>query len=373
MAKIYKCSFGQFMKDVQNEDLSVWLFGCGEKGKNFISKYKTTGIISHLKGFIDNNPNQQGKMIVIENGKFPVCSLQQFVDSKKKNDAILITSSYVLEILKQIEKIDQLQDTSCYIDYLLEELYEPQSFSVGANRKQTIPKQIHYCWFGRKEIPKQFRLYMESWEKYCPDYEVIRWDETNYDVGKCPYAKEAYENGKWAFVSDYARIDILNEYGGIYLDTDVELVKNLDSLLTYDFFCGFERNNYINFGLGFGSVACHPILENLLGIYNEIHFEEDGKVNLTPCAIYQLQAILQYGFVHDNKYQMKGNTVVFPSEVFAPENTLNIQSIQTEHTYSIHHYSSTWWDENEKNELDKMREKVVQCIEYESNLWRLVR
>lgn len=366
MAKVIKCSFHQFVNDVQQKQLRIWLFGCGEKGRKFILKYKTTMVVPCIEGFIDNASEWQGNPIVIESKKFSVISLQQFVKQKKENDVILITSSYVLEILGQLDYIEELNNTPCYIDYLLEELYVPQEFLLAKNRKQYIPKKIHYCWFGPKDIPTKFKEYMKTWTEKCPDYEVIRWDETNYDVGKCPYAKEAYENGKWAFVSDYARIDILNEYGGIYLDTDVELVKNLDSLLTYDFFCGFERNNYINFGLGFGSVACHPILENLLGIYNEIHFEEDGKMNLTPCAIYQLQAILQYGFVHDNKYQMKGNTVVFPSEVFAPENTLNIQSIQTEHTYSIHHYSSTWWDENEKNELDKMRETVVQCIEYES-------
>lgn len=109
MAKIHKCSFGQFVKDLQNENLSVWLFGCGEKGQNFVLKYRTTGIVSHIKGFIDNNPNQQGKMLAIESGKFPVISLQQFVNSKTEKDAILITSSYVLEILDQLQQIEELQ------------------------------------------------------------------------------------------------------------------------------------------------------------------------------------------------------------------------------------------------------------------------
>lgn len=366
MAKIHKCSFGRFVKDLQNENLSVWLFGCGEKGQNFVLKYRTTGIVSHIKGFIDNNPNQQGKMLAIESGKFPVISLQQFVNSKTEKDAILITSSYVLEILDQLQQIEELQNMPCYIDYLLEELYEPQVFLIEASKKQIIPKQIHYCWFGKGEIPEQFRLYMESWKKYCPDYKVIRWDETNYDVRKCQYAKEAYENGKWAFVSDYARIDILNEYGGIYLDTDVELIKNLDVLLSYDFFCGFERNNYINFGLGFGSVAHHPILEYLINIYNGLHFLDGKEMNLTPCAVYQLDAILKYGFKHDNRYQVINNTAIFPSEVFAPENTLQIESTVTAQTRSIHHYSSTWWDKGGKSELAKMREKVVCSLTYKS-------
>ena len=137
-------------------------------------------------------------------------------------------------------------------------------------------------------------------------------------------------------------------------------------LLSYDFFCGFERNNYINFGLGFGSVAHHPILEYLINIYNGLHFLDGKEMNLTPCAVYQLDAILKYGFKHDNRYQVINNTAIFPSEVFAPENTLQIESTVTAQTRSIHHYSSTWWDKGGKSELAKMREKVVCSLTYKS-------
>ena len=365
MAKIKKCQFSQFIKEILQDRLEVWLFGCGEKGRQFVSKYKTTGILHHIKGFIDNNPKMHGCIITIENVDFPVISLQQFTNQKTEQDVLLITSSYVLDILEQINHIEELNDISCYIDYLLEEIYEPQDFTLVSNRKAVIPQKIHYCWFGRGEIPKEFRYYMESWEQYCPDYEIIQWDETNYDVEKCAYMKEAYAAKKWAFVSDYARLDILKEYGGIYLDTDVALVKSLDTFLPYDFFCGFERNNYIGFGLGYGSIPHHPILENLINTYNKLHFIENGKMNLTPCAVYQLEAMLQYGFVHENKYQVIDQTAVFPSEVFAPENSLQIMTTETEQTYSIHHYSSTWWDRGADIELNKLREKVIQCLKYE--------
>lgn len=364
MARINKCSFRQFVNNVQQQQLQVWLFGCGEKGRKFISKYKTTAVIPCIEGFIDNASVQQGNSIIVEKIKFPVISLQQFVKRKKENAVILITSSYVLEILGQLDHIEELNNTPCYIDYLLEELYEPQEFSLAKNRKQCIPKKIHYCWFGQKDIPAKFKEYMKTWTEKCPDYEVIRWDETNYDINKCPYIKEAYENKKWAFVSDYVRLDVLNEYGGIYLDTDIEIVKNLDDFLSYDFFCGFERNNYIAFGLGVGSIQHHRILENLLDTYNHLHFIENGMMNLTPCSEYHLDAILNYGFEHDNKYQVINNVAVFPSEVFAPENTLHITNTETEHTYSIHHYSSTWWSNDQKVALNKVRERIISCLKY---------
>ena len=102
-----------------------------------------------------------------------------------------------------------------------------------------IPKIIHYCWFGGAELPEKDRKCIESWKKFCPDYQIIEWNENNYDVTKNTYMYQAYQAKKWGFVPDYARLDIIYQHGGIYLDTDVELVKNLDSLLENDAFMGF--------------------------------------------------------------------------------------------------------------------------------------
>ena len=118
----------------------------------------------------------------------------------------------------------------------------------------SIPKIIHYCWFGRGEIPERDRKCIESWKKYCTDYEIIQWNEDNYDVTQIPYMQAAYEAKRWAFVSDFARIDLVNRYGGIYLDTDVELIRPLDELLHYGAYAGVEADsNCINFGRGYGA------------------------------------------------------------------------------------------------------------------------
>ena len=128
-----------------------------------------------------------------------------------------------------------------------------------------IPKIIHYCWFGGNEIPEHDKKCIESWKKYCPDYKIIRWDESNYDYKKNSYMREAYEAKKWGFVPDYARLDIVYEHGGIYLDTDVELVKNIDELLEHKAYMGFEvGGEFVSPGLGFGAEKNFPLFKKMM-------------------------------------------------------------------------------------------------------------
>ena len=135
-----------------------------------------------------------------------------------------------------------------------------------------IPKVIHYCWFGKGKYPKIVKQCISSWERYCPDYQLKLWNEENYDINQCDFLKEAYSSKNWAFVSDYARLDIIYHEGGIYLDTDVELVKSLDDLLAYDCFLASDGSAGINTGLGFGAVRNHPTIKSMLDKYENKHF-----------------------------------------------------------------------------------------------------
>mgnify|MGYP005895893275 CR=1 FL=1 len=148
----------------------------------------------------------------------------------------------------------------------------------------SIPKIIHYCWFGGGPIGEADRKCMESWKKYCPDYRIMRWDETNFEISANRYAQQAYEAKKYAFVSDYARLAVVYEYGGIYLDTDVELVRPLDELLELPGFMGVQNNNEVATGLGFGACKGNPVVQALLRDYDALDFiKADGSVDLTPC------------------------------------------------------------------------------------------
>lgn len=204
-----------------------------------------------------------------------------------------------------------------------------------------IPKKIHYCWFGKGKYPEIVKRCIKSWKKYCPEYEIILWNEDNYDVRKNRYTKEAYENKKWAFVSDYARLDIIYREGGIYLDTDVELIKPLDDLLVQDSYFAADGCG-INSGLGFGAEKGNHVVKRLLDEYEGVSFIKDGKPDLTPCTFLNTRPFLEYGYnPSDGHVQCIMGTTVFPSEYFSPINGMSELNI-TMNTYGIHHGSRLW-------------------------------
>lgn len=209
-----------------------------------------------------------------------------------------------------------------------------------------IPKTIHYCWFGGNPLPESVRKCIESWRKHCPDYEIIQWDESNYDVKTIPYVEQAYEHKKYAFVSDYARLEAIYNYGGIYLDTDVELIKSLDSLLTETCFMGLEKAGSVNTGIGFGSVAYHPILKENMQAYTDKQFVQNNKINPIICVEITSELLMTYGLTNENKIHHLGSITIYPTEFFCPLDMETDQLNVTNNTYSIHHYDSSWYSEN---------------------------
>ena len=181
-----------------------------------------------------------------------------------------------------------------------------------------IPKIIHYCWVGNKSKPQSVLYCIESWKKFCPDYEIREWNESNYDFNKNVYMKQAYEAKKWGFVPDYARLDIVYQYGGIYLDTDVELIKGLDKLLNQTAFMGFENTGdgefFVNCGHGFGAEPHHDIIRAARDLYDDVQFlKEDGTYNLVPSPNYTTQTLKKYGLIQENKDQNLPDMTVYLS------------------------------------------------------------
>lgn len=221
-----------------------------------------------------------------------------------------------------------------------------------------IPKVIHYCWFGGKPIPDELIHYMESWKKFCPDYEVKRWDENNYNISDKPlYVRQAYEAKKWAFVSDYARLDIVYHEGGLYMDTDVELIKNIDEILTNKAFCGFEKGGTIGLGLIFGAEKNNSIIRELMEAYeNKSLYLENGQIDMTPINVFNESVLVPKGLKLDDTMQVIEDMKIYPSRFFGPGDiwTGGAKSI-SEDTYSIHHYSSSWWSDYNKKQLERKR------------------
>lgn len=214
-----------------------------------------------------------------------------------------------------------------------------------------IPKIIHYCWFGGAKLPELAQKCIASWEKFCPDYEICRWDESNYDVNKCKYMAEAYKEHKWGFVPDYARFEIIYEYGGFYLDTDVEIIKPFDELLEKKGIMGFESAEFVAGGLIIAGEKENSIFKEMCSLYEKLSFyKEDGSLNLVPSPFYNTEVLKQHGLdvSKSNEIQNVGGITVYPPDYFCPKNYetgfLNI----TENTYTIHHYDGSWLSETAK-------------------------
>lgn len=215
-----------------------------------------------------------------------------------------------------------------------------------------IPKRIHYCWFGRAPIPELAQKCIDSWHGYMPDYEYKLWNEDNFDISCNSYVKEAYEAKKFAFVSDYVRLYALYHEGGIYMDTDVEVLKPYDDLLTLSGFIGFEGTKYHPVGTGtIASVPGGQWLQEQLAAYTDIHFiKADGSYDLTTNPIRITTIMKQNGFHQNGKEQVYKDMHVFPVDYFCPRQTTG-EYFKTENTYCDHHYLGSWGESKKKGLL----------------------
>ena len=214
-----------------------------------------------------------------------------------------------------------------------------------------IPKIIHYCWFGNNPKPTSVEKCIKSWKKYCHDYEIIEWNEDNFDINCNAYVKEAYDAKKWSFVTDYARLWILYNYGGIYFDTDVEVIRSIDELLEYPAFFGYEDREYIATGLGFGAAKENQIVKCMLQDYENLHFlKSNGEYDLLPCPQRNTRAIAEYLVdVADTSIVNKiDGAVLFPKEYFCPLDWETRTMKKTEKTFTIHWFDASWMEENKR-------------------------
>lgn len=340
MVNFIDCGKSEFIN--QTKGKKVYCFGAGKYLQHFIdSQYEIA-----VEAVIDNYRYADKESLCINGREVRVISADEFAEICNADCAVIITCLAIEEVLEQLDFIDVCDGIDCYAELLIEECTEHTEINIANKPTQAvIPKKIHYCWFGGKEIPDEYRKYIATWEKYCPDYEIIRWDESNYDIQKNRYVREAYQQGKWAFVTDYARVDILYREGGIYFDTDVEVIAPFDEFLVWDLFCGFERGNYVAWGLGVGAVKKHPILKDLLEVYDKMSFIlSDGSLNMKPCPVIQSELMEKHGFIMNGKFQVRDGVAVFPQEFFAPIDSGKCYGRLTEYSHSIHHYAASWFD-----------------------------
>lgn len=215
-----------------------------------------------------------------------------------------------------------------------------------------IPKVIHYCWFGKNPKDKVVKKCIESWYKYCPNYKIIEWNESNFNINENDFINEAYKAKKWAFVSDYVRLKVLYEYGGIYCDADLELIKNIDDLLVYGAFSGYQNIEEIPTGI-IGAVQKNKWIEHLLSYYNNRHFVYDKGYDMrTNVSIITEMTKLKYNLLLNNRIQVFGDScILFPQDYLCAKSSRSGKITVTKNTYAIHHFNGSWIDENVKMKL----------------------
>ena len=359
--------FAQFGPYIRQNNKKLVLFGAGTLLTGWVQylleQYKIT---ENVVNIIDNSLSKQGRRININGGQFIIDAPEKMITKITENTVILITGSYFAAMIEQLDQIRELDQTECYIAPIMHITDKKQEHADIRNfmeQQQNIPKVIHYCWFGKKPLPERNQKYMESRKRYCSDYEIVEWNETNYDVHKNQYMGQAYDAGKYGYVPDYARIDILHEHGGIYLDTDVELIRNIDELLYLQAFTSFEEYPTVNFGGGSGSIKGNPLLKSILAFREKASFvHPDGSYNTTTCGYFETVPLQRAGLKPDGTIQNINGLTVLSSEYFHPKSSITGMTDVTENTYAIHQFSWSWVDEEQMKEKKKTHEEYVAIL-----------
>ncbi|KPL57774.1 glycosyltransferase family 32 protein [Rossellomorea vietnamensis] len=225
-----------------------------------------------------------------------------------------------------------------------------------------IPNTIHYCWFGGKEKPDIVKRCLDSWKKHLHDYEIIEWNESNFNITQNAYVKQAYDSRKYAFVSDYVRVYALYNYGGIYLDTDVEVFKSFDDLLHHESFWGFEQGNFVATST-IGATKENPLIKLFLDSYESRTFiRDDGSFDELTNVATVTSILKDMGLKRDGNYQeIKDIGAFYPQSFFSPYDYINCRSMKNENTYAMHHFYKSWlpFRAKIKNNVKKLISKII--------------
>lgn len=368
------CNIPEFIQRAKGKSVVCW--GAGGWLEVLTNEF-SLNIENTYSYVVDSNPALHGTVKNINGKKLTVQSPQYLFENLTPNTIILITMRDWEIVYETLENNVKFQDIDCYpaivicgcqLDALAYEV-PPAPNGYRMNSEPQIPKTIHYIWFGGKPVPDKFKFCMDSWAKFCPDYEIKKWDESNYDVTKHRFMRETMEAGRPGLTADYARFDIIYEYGGIYLDIDVELLKSLDELLYNCAFCGFKNYNSVALGLGFGAAKNHSVIKNLRDSYDKISaYNKDEWDRPVASPIYQTETLQKYGLVLNGHFQVIENMAIYPTQYFDAISLNTGRSFVSKETFAIHHYAASWLSDSEYTLLTQVRKRWYDVIQNECRI-----
>lgn len=338
MMKIVECGLDHFLEECKKRN--VICFGAGNY---FEAMCYDIGSTIQIIAAIDSNSQKWGKVISAGSVSVNIFSPSDIGEIPgAENAVLLVTASAYTAITDKLNNDPNFDDILCYVYPLMKfKSLLPLASIVKSAAVPLIPKVLHYGWFGGNPIPGHLLRIMETWKKYCPEYEIVRWDESTYDVKKNAYVKKAYEQKEWTFVNDYARIDIICQYGGIFLDTDVEVLKSLDDLCYNAGFIGAEPICGINAGSGFGAIKEFPAFCELLKAF-DIEFSQSDDIELKSNLGRETAFFCGKGFIPNGEYQVVADTAIFPFNVLSPKIRELGTTVITGASFCNHHFNGSW-------------------------------
>lgn len=344
--RLINMSMNSLLQHTINKKLVV--FPAGSQFKQMMSLERHTELKDRLAFIADSNESLAGSKIAVRVAQddirsYEVRHIRELCAMNPNDITILVTHIFFPKLIKQLDQFPELEDVECCV-YQIMHAFDRQNTNITYGKEQYIPKIIHYCWFGSNPLPELTMRCIKSWENHCPDYEIIRWDESNYDISHDQYTRDAYKLGGWAYISNYARMKILHEHGGIYLDTDVELLRNLDPLLTFQGFIGYQaKYGFPDEGRGFGVVPKSSIVSEVLELYRYADYLTDAD-RYAPIW----RVLMSRGLELSGRFQLVDGIAVFPQEYFDPIDYWGLDATTSE-SYSIHHEMLSGDDVYERN------------------------
>ena len=363
--RIGKNTFEAFLE--QTKGKRVVAFAASDFLQLISQNYPELMLGEKIDYIIDNDVSKHGKTICINNKIKMIYSIEKLKAEICQDIIILISSDvFVYEIYKQLEEIEELKNIECFaLSLLVAKHSDYMNEGVKTGDKISIPKKIHCFWFSNDEKTDLAQKCIESWKKYCPDYEIIEWNAGNYDVRKNKYMSKAYDEKNWAYVSDYARLDVLYMHGGVYLDLDVELLKSMDVLLHHDFFIGFGPIRDIEAAAFGARPGCELLLE-MMDIYTKKEFDPVAGTNLLNVQPVYLDYFFDSkGFNINGEYQENKGIAIYPREIFSPKNWFTGENEIKDCSIGIHHCVGGWTSEKSKKRKmikyagNKLMEQIV--------------
>lgn len=350
--RLKRGSFTAFAQRVRESGKKIIVYGAGVIGEAiapyWLQEYELDDAVLC---YVDADIRKQGRSVQLGSRSVSIESLS-VLEERQGTYILLITVSAFEPVAKSLERIPGTEDADAYFlpIMLLELAHRPKSGSVvPASDMPLIPKKLHYTWFSGEPLPENLQRCLNTWKRFCPDYEIIRWDTGNYDVTKYEYTRQAYERKKWGFIADLARLDIIYQNGGIYLDADVELLRGLDSLLCQPAFCSTEKWGIVS-GAVFGAQAGNPVIKTMLDYRKQLSFlNPDGSPNLTSSGTYDTLPLIKRGLKVNGETQLiaNGQMTVYSSDFFQPYDYTSGETRITQNTFCIHHFDGGWLTEGE--------------------------